>query len=213
MMNTEIDHVTRGCWRRWGASEKKPLLCFLPEPAMCLGLLCCAALFFWGAGKFLLWSCWIPILGLSPVVAKSGFLLGFHYTICLFSHRFHGHRGHSESKSSDQRKRPESKDGLCSQRRTRLRLLVSQEAGRSIWVFGLFSESKHDGRYSSVQTAIFSWVPPKLTLQPGNQLHRGSGRGSVFLRQQPVHSAARQLFLEHKLTVHPAQEINGVVGG
>ena len=56
-------------------------------------------------------------------------------------------------------------------------------------------------------------MPPKLTLQPGNQVHRGSGLGSVFLCQQPVHSAARQLFSEHKLTVDPAQEISGVIGG
>ena len=55
-------------------------------------------------------------------------------------------------------------------------------------------------------------MAPKLTLQPGIQLHQGSGLGSVFLCQQPVHSAARQLFLEHKLTVDPAQEISGVVG-
>ena len=100
---------------------------------------------------------------------------------CLFPHRLHGHWGHPESKSSDQRKRRESKDGLCSQRRTYLRLLVSQEAGRSIGVFGLLSEWRPYGRNSCVQTAIFSWVPPKLTLQPGNQLHRGSGLSSVFL--------------------------------
>ena len=78
---------------------------------------------------------------------------------------------------------------------------------------GLLSEARHCGRHRSVQRAIFSSVPSKLTLQPGNQLHRGSGLGSVFLCQQPVHSAARQLFLEHKLTVDPAQEITGVIGG
>ena len=213
-MTTWTHHVTRSCWRGMSTLGKKSPPCFLPEPDMCFSLLCCAAFFFfWGAGKSLLWSCWIPISGLSPVVAKSGFLLGFHYTICLFPHRFHGHWGHSESKSSDQRKRPESKDGLCSQRRTRLRLLVSQEAGRSIRIFGLLSEARHCGRYSHVHTVIFSWVLPKLTLQAGNQLHRGSRPGSVFLCLQPVHSAARQLFFEHKLTMDPAQEISGVVGG
>ena len=69
------------------------------------------------------------------------------------------------------------------------------------------------GRYRSISTAIFGSVSPKLTLQPGNQLHRGSGLSSVFLCQQPVHSASCQLFLEHKLTMDPAQEISGVVGG
>ena len=67
-------------------------------------------------------------------------------------------------------------------------------------------------------TAVFKQrfsaeCPQKLTLQPGNQLHRGSRLSSVFLCQQPVHNAARQLFLEHKLTMNPAQEISGVVGG
>ena len=197
----------------WGTLEKKSPPCFLPDPDMCFSLLCCVTFFFWGAGKFLLWSCWIPVSGLSPVAAKSAFLLGFHSTYCLFPYRLHGHWGHPESRSSGQRKRPESKDGLCPHKRTYSCLLVSQEAGRSIGVFGLLTEWKNYRRYSHVQTAIFSWVPPKLTLQPGNQLHRGSRLSSVFLCQQPVHSAARQLFLEHKLTMNPAQEISGVIGG
>ena len=161
---------------------KKSALWFLPKPDMCFSLLFCAAFFFfWGAGKSLLWSCWIPISGLSPVAAKSAFLLGFHCTYCLSPYRLRGHWGHPESRSSGQRKRPESKDGLCPHKRTCSCILVSQEARRSIWVFGLFVEWKSYRRISHVQTAIFSWVPPKLTLQPGNQLHRGSGLGSVFL--------------------------------
>ena len=60
----------------------------------------CSFFFFWGAGKSLLWSCWIPISGLSPVAAKSAFLLGFHCTYCLISYRLHGHWGHPESRSS-----------------------------------------------------------------------------------------------------------------
>ena len=213
-MTTWTHHVTRSCWRGMSTLGKKSPPCFLPEPDMCFSLLCCAAFFFfWGAGKSLLWSCWIPISGHSPVAAKSAFLLGFHCTYCLISYSLHGHWGHPESRSSGQRKRPESKDGLCPHKRIYEYLPVSQEARRSIWIFGLLKESRHCGRYRSISTAIFGSVSPKLTLQPGNQLHRGSGLSSVFLCQQPVHSAARQLFLEHKLTMDPAQEISGVVGG
>ena len=195
----------------WGALEKKFLPCFLPEPAMCLSLLCCAA--FFSSREQVRWIYWISVTGLSPVAAKWGFLLGFHCTLSLFPYRLHGHWGHPESQSSGQRKRPKSKDGLCPHKRTLLRLLVSQEAGRSIRIFGLLSEARHCGRYNHVHTVIFSWVLPKLTLQAGNQLHRGSRPGSVFLCLQPVHSAACQLFLEHKLTVDPAQDISHVVGG
>ena len=194
----------------WGACEEKPPPCFLPEPAMCLGLQCCVALLFWGAGE-------VNFLdldsGLSPAAAKSASFKGFLWIFCLFPHRLHGHWGHPESQSSGQRKRRESKDGLCPQKRTYLCLLVSQEAGRSIRILGLLTEARHCEIYSCVQIAIFSWVPPKLSLQPGNQLYQVGGLSSVFLCQQPVHSAARQLFLEHKLTMNPAQEISGVVGG
>jgi len=193
----------------WGAWEETPLPCFLLESAMSLSLLCWVALFLWGAGE-------ANVLDLSLRTFSYGcqirLPLGLFVNF-LFPYRLHGHWGHPESRSSGQRKRPESKDGLCPHKRTCSCILVSQEARRSIWVFGLFVEWKSYRRYSHVQTAIFSWVPPKLTLQPGNQLHWGSGLGSVFLCQQPIHSAARQLFFKHKLTVDPAQEISGVVGG
>ena len=48
-MPTGREYITRRCCR--GAWEESPLLCFLLEPAMCLGLLCCVALFIWGAGE------------------------------------------------------------------------------------------------------------------------------------------------------------------
>ena len=197
-----------------GAAEEpeRSHLCSAFSLSQPCALVSCAVWLFL-SGEQVRWIPWILDSGLSPTAAKSGSFKGFLWTFCLFPYRLHGHWGHSESKSSGQRKRPESKDGLCPHKKTLLRSLVSQEAGRSIRIFGLLSEARHCGRYSHVQTAIFSWVPPKLTLQPGNQLHRGSGLGSVFLCQQPVHSAARQLFLEHKLTVHPAQEISGVIGG
>ena len=100
-MTTWTHHVTRSCWRRMSTLGKKSPPCFLPEPDMCFSLLCCAAFFFfWGTGKSLLWSCWIPISGLSPVAAKSAFLLGFHCTYCLIPYRLHKHWGHPESRSS-----------------------------------------------------------------------------------------------------------------
>ena len=180
---------------------------------MCFSLLCCAAFFFFfNSGEQVRWIYWIPVTGLSPVAAKWGFLLGFQCTLSLFPYRLHGHWGHPESQSSGQRKRPESKDGLCPHKRTLMFTGIARTWKKQA-IFGLLSEARHCGRYSHVSTAIFSWVPPKLTLQPGNQLHQGSGLGSVFLCQQPVHSAARQLFLEHKLTVDPAQDISHVVGG
>ena len=217
--------IVSGTWELWGPQEvttsqggaeggggtweETPLPCFLLEPAMSLSLLCWVALFLWGAGE-------ANVLDLSFRTFSYGCQirhpLGLFVNF-LFLYSLHGHWGHPESQSSGQRKRPESKDGLCPHKRTCSCILVSQEARRSIWVFGLFVEWKNYRRYSHVQTAIFSWVPPKLTLQPGNQLHRASGLSSVFLCQQPVHSAACQLSLEHKLTMDPAQEISGVVGG
>ena len=212
MMTTKSNPVTSRCWRGMRSLRENVAALLSPwashvlQPSMLYG-------FLFSFGEQVRWTYWIPVSGVSPVAAKWGFLLGFHCTFSLFPYRLHGHWGHPESQSSGQRKRPESKDGLCPHKKTLLRSLVSQEAGRSIRILGLLSEARHCGRYSHVQTVIFSWVPPKLTLQPGNQLHRGSGLGSVFLCQQPVHSAARQLSLEHKLTVDPAQEISGVVGG
>ena len=100
-MTTWTHHVTSSCWRGMSTLGKKSPPCFLPEPDMCFSLLCCAAFFFfWGTGKSLLWSCWIPISGLSPVAAKSAFLLGFHCIYCLIPYRLHEHWGHPESRSS-----------------------------------------------------------------------------------------------------------------
>ena len=66
----------------WGGLEKKFPPCFLPEPAMCFSLLCCVAFFFFFLGSR--WIYWIPVSGLSPMAAKSGFLLGFHCTFSSF---------------------------------------------------------------------------------------------------------------------------------
>ena len=213
MMTTKSNHVTSRCWSGMRSLREKVPALLSPWASHVLQPSVLCGFFLFNSGEQVRWIYWIPVTGLSPVAAKWGFLLGFHCTLSLFPYRLHGHWGHPESQSSGQRKRPKSKDGLCPHKRTLLRLLVSQEAGRSIRIFGLLSEARHCGRYSHVHTVIFSWVPPKLTLQLGNQLHRGSGLSSVFLRQQPVHSAACQLFLEHRLTVDPAQEISGVVGG
>ena len=214
-MTTWTHHVTRSCWRRMSTLGKKSPPCFLPEPDMCFSLLCCAAFFFfWGTGKSLLWSCWIPISGLSPVAAKSAFLLGFHCTYCLIPYRLHKHWGHPESRSSVKGKGQKAKmDCVPIKGHMNIYRYRKKPEGAFEFLIYLKNQDINCGRYRSIWTAIFDSVAPKLTLQPGNQLHRGRGLGSVFLCQQPVHSAARQLFLEHKLTMDPAQEISGVVGG
>ena len=104
-----------GAAGRGGAWEEKPLLSFsLSQPC---ALVSCAVWLF-SSGEQVRWISWILDSGLSPEAAKSGSFRGFLWTFCLFAYRLHGHWSHSESKSSGQRKRPESKDGLCPHKRT-----------------------------------------------------------------------------------------------
>ena len=202
MLNTESNHVTSRCWSGMRSLREKvpallsPWASHVLQPSVLCG-------FF-----FLLGSRWGEFIGFQ----FQDFLLwlqneAFSWAFTALSLSFLTGSMDTEVtqspshlvKGKDQKAKMD-----CVPIKGHSCLLVSQEPGRSIRIFGLLSEARHCGRYSHVSTAIFSWVPPKLTLQPGNQLHRGSGLSSIFLRQQPVHSAACQLFLEHKLTVDPA---------
>ena len=98
-----------------GAWEEKPLLSFCLSQPCALGS-CAVWLFL--SGEQVRWISWILDSGLSPAAAKPGSFKGFLWTLCLFAYRLHGHWGHPESRSSGQRKRPESKDGLCPHKRT-----------------------------------------------------------------------------------------------
>ena len=110
----EVTSSQGGAEGRWGAWEEKPPPCFLLGSAMCLSLLGCVALFLWGAGE-------ADVLDLSFRTFSYGcqirLPLGLFVNF-LFPYRLHGYWGHPESQSSGQRKRPESKDGLCPHKRT-----------------------------------------------------------------------------------------------
>ena len=97
----------------WGGLEKKFPPCFLPEPAMCFSLLCCVAFFFFpGEQVNLLDSSFRTFSYGCKIRLSPGLSLHF----LLFPYRLHGHWSHPESRSSGQRQRPESKDGLCPQK-------------------------------------------------------------------------------------------------